>query len=169
MIRNVTIKDAKEICTIYNYYVENTIISFEEIAVSEIEMQKRLGEVISALPWIVFIENEYISGFAYVTKWKSRSAYKHSVEISVYVKQDAVGRRIGHLLYQELLHRIKTQGYHAVIGGIALPNEPSIALHERFGFKKIAHFKEVGYKFNKWIDVGYWQLIIKENIPPEDV
>ena len=166
MIRNATIDDAKEICDIYNYYVENTTITFEEEAVSKIEMRERISAALPDLPWIVFIENDNISGYAYGNTWKSRCVYKYSVETTVYLDKNAVGKGIGHQLYKELLSRIKKQGYHAVIGAIALPNDASIALHERFGFEKTAHFKEVGYKFRKWIDVGYWQLIIKENAQP---
>lgn len=70
------------------------------------------------------------------------------------------GRGIGSELKKELLGLLKEKSFHTVISGIALPNPASIALNEKFGFKKVAHFKEVGYKFNRWIDVGYWQLIL---------
>jgi phosphinothricin acetyltransferase len=78
----------------------------------------------------------------------------------VYLHPASVGKGIGSRLYDALLTELRGRQIHTVIGGIALPNKASVALHERFGFEKIAHFKEVGRKFGEWIDVGYWQLIL---------
>ena len=83
--------------------------------------------------------------------------YRFSVEVTVYVAPGHAGRGIGSTLYGELFPMLKTLGIRAVIGGIALPNEASVALHEKFGMRKVAHFGEVGFKFDRWIDVGYWQ------------
>ena len=160
MIRNVKIADAKAICDIYNYYVINAIISFEEKSVSEAEMAERIqsrGEK----PWIVCEENNRILGYAYTRNWRSRHAYRYAVESGVYLTPNETGKGLGTVLYRELLDRFKKIGIHVVIGGIALPNPASVALHEKFGFEKVAHFKEVGFKFNKWIDVGYWELVLK--------
>jgi phosphinothricin acetyltransferase len=160
MIRDITVKDASQICEIYNYYILNTIITFEESIVSEEEMKHRIEETIKKLPWIVFEKEDEILGYAYASEWKSRCAYKYSLESTVYLKNGSEANGIGSLLYDELIKKISAKKYHAIIGGISLPNEASIALHEKFGFEKIAHFKEVGYKFNSWIDVGYWELIL---------
>ncbi|MTI31481.1 arsinothricin resistance N-acetyltransferase ArsN1 family B [Xanthovirga aplysinae] len=160
MIRSVRIEDATEICEIYNHYVLQSIITFEEDPVSKDKMSIRISSTLNDLPWIVYTENKKILGFAYASKWKSRCAYKNSVESTVYVKNDYHGKKIGSQLYQELMNQISKTDIHAVIGGIALPNDHSIALHERFGFEKVAHFKEVGFKFNQWIDVGYWQKLL---------
>jgi len=92
--------------------------------------------------------------------WKDRSAYRYSVESTVYVDPAALGVGYGSQLYESLLANLRQQKFHVVMGGIALPNQASIRFHEKFGFQKIAHFKEVGYKFGQWIDVGYWQLIL---------
>lgn len=159
MIRNISIDDARQICKIYNFYVLNTIITFEEEAVTMDEMRTRIENTTEKLPWIVYEKDGKIMGYAYASEWKSRCAYKHSLETTVYLKDGESGKGIGSLLYSELLERLKAKNYHAAIGGISLPNESSIALHEKFGFEKIGQFKEVGYKFNKWIDVGYWEFI----------
>ncbi len=159
MIRTATIQDAKEICEIYNYYILNSIVTFEEEIVAVSEMNNRIEQITAKLPWIVYEESGELLGYAYASEWKSRCAYKHSVESTVYLKPGAMGKGIGSKLYDELINRLKKIKVHAVIGGIALPNESSIALHEKFGFKKIGQFKEVGFKFEKWIDVGYWELI----------
>jgi L-amino acid N-acyltransferase YncA len=161
MIRVIEPDDAEQVCRIYNHYVENTIITFEEEPVSVDQMRARIAEIQGlALPWIVYCEAGAVVGYAYAGKWKSRSAYRNSVESTVYVEKERVGRGIGSALYGEMLSRLRQTSVHAVVGGIALPNEASVCLQERFGFRKIAHFQQIGFKLGRWIDVGYWQLIL---------
>ncbi|HBC86938.1 MAG TPA: phosphinothricin acetyltransferase [Lentisphaeria bacterium] len=159
MIRKAKTTDAKTICSIYNYYIENTVVTFEEVPLSASEMAKRIKDIGKDFPWIVYVEGKQILGYAYAGKWKTRCSYRLTVESTVYLHRDAVGKGIGTKLYKALLPMLKKNGFHVVVGGIALPNKGSVALHEKFGFKKVAHFKEVGFKFGKWIDVGYWELI----------
>ena len=160
-IRNVSEADAEAITGIYNHYITETIVTFEEEAVSPAEIRRRILAAQSASrPWFVAGLGDEILGYAYGTGWKERRAYRYSVEVTVYVRPGHAGHGVGSKLYHRLLTALKDLGYHAAMGGIALPNEASIALHEKFGFTKTAHFKEVGFKFNRWIDVGYWQLIL---------
>ncbi len=158
MIRKATIKDAKSIAHIYNYYIKTSVATFAENPLNEQEMIVNINKSIF---WFVYIIDTEIVGYAYASKWKERSAYSKSVEISVYLKPDFLGNGIGSALYSKLLDELKKLKIHAVIGGISLPNKASQQLHTKFGFEKVAHFKEVGFKFNKWIDVGYWELILK--------
>ena len=159
-IRPVNSDDAEAICAIYNHYVQNSTISFEEDGVSPTEMSRRIVDVTESLPWLV-IENEgVVDGYAYATKWRARSAYRFSVEITVYLSPSAIGKGYGASLYANLMEQLATLGVHAVIAGIALPNEKSIKLHEKIGLKKIAHFEQVGFKNQQWIDVGYWQKMM---------
>jgi phosphinothricin acetyltransferase len=124
-------------------------------------MAARIREVTAAgLPWVVAELNGRVVGYAYASQWKGRCAYRFSVESSVYVDAKHTGQGIGSELYDALLGRLRGGKTHVVIGGIALPNEGSVALHERFGFRKVAHFNEVGFKFERWIDVGYWQITL---------
>ena len=160
MIRSATTSDAAGIAKIYNHYVLRSTITFEEQAVSVTEMQQRIDEVLAGLPWLVWEESEVVHGFAYASKWKGRCAYRYSVESTVYLSEDSTGRGIGSGLYKTLFAELRQHKLHTVIGGIALPNDASVALHEKLGFEKIAHFREVGWKFGRWIDVGYWQLIL---------
>lgn len=85
---------------------------------------------------------------------------RFSTEVTAYVALDHTGQGIGSRLYGELLPALKDRDIHAVLGEIALPDEASVSFHEKFGFSKVAHFREVGFKFNRWIDVGYWQCIL---------
>jgi L-amino acid N-acyltransferase YncA len=160
MIRTATTDDAAEICEIYNHYVMQTTITFEEQPVAPNDMKKRMTEVLKGLPWVVCEEDGKVQGFAYASRWKGRCAYRYSVESTVYLDPAAIGKGIGSHLYQSLLAELRQRKLHTAMGGIALPNDASVALHEKFGFQKVAHFKEVGQKFEKWIDVGYWQLVL---------
>ena len=160
MIRNAQPEDAQAICDIYNYYVLDTIVTFEEDSVLADDMADRIKKVSEKYTWLVYEQEGEIIGYAYAGEWKSRCSYRFSVESSVYLKNGFSNQGIGSKLYEALLKDLEKTDIHAVIGGISLPNEASIALHEKFGFEKIAQFKEVGYKFEKWIDVGYWEKII---------
>ena len=159
-IRTVKPEDSKQIAEIYNYYIKNTIITFEVTPVRASEMKKRIVEVIDEYPWFVFEDNEKILGYAYLSRYKSRCAYKNSVEISIYLRNGHENKGIGTALLNQLFSEVAGSDIHAIIAGIALPNEASIKLHEKFGFEKVAHFKEIGFKFGKWIDVGYWEKIV---------
>ncbi len=159
MIRMANDNDAEQIAGIYNYYIENTPVTFEEESLSASDMAERIREKTEeGLPWFVMEEEGRIVGYAYASKWKGRCAYRFSVESTVYLSREHLGKGWGRQLYGELIKELKGRGYRTMIGGIALPNEKSQKLHEHFGFKKVAQFEGVGYKFEKWIDVGYWQF-----------
>lgn len=161
MIREATDADAPAIAAIYNYYVLNTIITFEEEAVSDQEMAQRITGVYAAnLPWFVWEENGRVLGYSYANKWKLRTAFRYCVESSIYLDKNATGRGLGRKLYEALIAELRVRKIHTVIGGISLPNAASVGISEKLGFKPIGHFKEVGWKFEKWIDVGYWELIL---------
>ena len=158
VIRPATIADAAAVAGVYNHYVRETSVTFEEEEVSPPEIARRIQEVGSAsLPWLIAERDTKTVGYAYATKWHARSAYRFSAEITVYVDASHQRVGVGSRLYDHLFPILKARGIRAVMAGIALPNEASVALHEQFGLSKVAHFKEVGFKFNRWIDVGYWQ------------
>jgi L-amino acid N-acyltransferase YncA len=162
MIREVQSRDVRALCAIYNHYVEHTIVTFATEPIGEDEMA---GTIVSAgpnLPWLVWDDPDagIVTGYAACGPWKSRCAYRHSLETTIYMAPGHTGRGLGRLLYAELLERIAEAGYHSVLGGIALPNPASVALHEHLGFTQVAHFREVGRKFDRWIDVGYWQKVL---------
>ena len=161
MIRNITLDDASAIAEIYNYYIENTIITFEEDTLNVEDMERRIRKVQSKnYPYIGYEEDGRLVGYAYLDRWRERSAYDITLETSVYLHRDHTGRGAGYVLYQELIERAKLLPVHSLIGVISLPNDPSRKLHERTGFQLIGNFKESGKKFGKLIDVEFWQLII---------
>ncbi len=160
-IRNALPVDAAGIVQIYNYYIAKTIITFEEDLVSVDIINARMKEVqVSKLPWLVAEQNGKVLGYSYSSKWKERCAYRYSTEVTVYMRPDHIGKGIGSELYGKLLPALKSHGIHVAVAVIALPNEASIKLHEKMGFLKVGEFKEAGFKFNRWIDVGYWQRIL---------
>ncbi len=160
-IRAATAADAAAVARIYNHYVDGSCVTFETAAVDAPAMAARMAERAEAsLPWLVAVAPDGVAGYACASPWKSRSAYRHSVETSVYLDPDCTGRGVGRRLYGTLIDAVRTRGMHVAIGGIALPNAASVALHERLGFRKVAHFEQVGYKLGRWIDVGYWQLLL---------
>lgn len=156
MIEECRAGDASEIAAIYNHYVATTAISFETAPVSVDEMARRIETTTATHPWLVWREGGTVLAYAYATRWRERAAYAGSVETTVYVAEAARGRGLGRKLYAALLERLEAGGWRMAIGGIALPNEASVALHEALGFEKVAHFPQVGEKFGGLIDVGYW-------------
>lgn len=163
MIRPAVSEDADQIAGIYNPFIRETVATFEEVEVTPGEIARRIAATKnSGKPFLVWETDGVISGYAYGSAWKTRSAYKHTIEVSVYIDQQHQGRGLGRALYTELFSILRHMDYHAVIGVITLPNESSIRLHESFGLQKVAHFSEVGRKFGRWIDVGYWQGFLGE-------
>jgi L-amino acid N-acyltransferase YncA len=158
MIRNVHINDAKQLLDIYNYYVINTVVTFDLEALTLEMFKDKITTITSDYPFIVYEENNEILGYAYGSKFRPKSAYNHTIESTVYLKHGEQGKQIGSKLYSELLRLLKLQQAHVVLGVLTLPNDASVKLHEKFGFKQVAHLKEVGLKFGNWQDVGFWQL-----------
>ncbi|NQY28870.1 MAG: N-acetyltransferase family protein [Flavobacteriaceae bacterium] len=162
MIRKIALEDAEAITAIYNYYILNSAATFEENCVSVSFFEEKITTSDTKFPWLVYEVNNTIVGYACSSPWKPRSGYRYTAEISIYLTHDTIEKGIGTILYNELIKQLRQQNFNAIIGGITLPNPPCVKLHEKFGFEKIAHFKKVGYKFNKWADVGYWQLLLQE-------
>jgi len=159
MLRPVEAKDAQAIVDIYNYYIEHTAVTFEEETLNVDDMLLRINKIgqVGHI-WLVAELNNKVVGYAYSAPWRERSAYRFSCEITVYLSSEAKGKGLGTSLYQALFVQLKNMDIKTVIGGITLPNDASIALHEKLGMEKVAHFTDVGLKFNQWLDVGYWQV-----------
>ena len=169
IIKAIEKQDTQAVCDIYNYYIANTIATFEEEIITEATMSKRIAAIFKKdLPWLVAknvdnnINKNTVTGFAYASTWKERSAYRFSVEVTVYLSPNYTGAGLGSKLYKALFDELKSRSIINVLGCISLPNPQSVALHEKFNLQKVAHFKEVGFKFNQWVDVGYWQGQLNE-------
>lgn len=160
MIRPAAPEDAAALAALYNHYIETSIVTFEEEPVSPDAFRQRIENITAVYPWLVSEVNGEIAGYAYAGPWKARHAYRFSTECTVYIDPDHHGKGVGTALYKQLFGKLGAMSVRTVMAGIALPNAGSIALHEKMGFEKVAHFRQVGWKFEKWIDVAYWQLIL---------
>jgi phosphinothricin acetyltransferase len=162
-IRKATLDDAHALCNIYNYYVENTAITFDVAPFSEIEAKQRISDVMNSghLFYVGEVDGKII-GFYHTWHWENRSAYATTVEESIFLDKDATGKGYGTQLFEHLLEHIDKSKTHVLMATIAIPNEASVRLHEKFGFKQISNMKEIGRKFDRWRDIGHWQLIFDE-------
>jgi phosphinothricin acetyltransferase len=157
-IRPATLDDARAIAAIYNPYIKGSIITFEEQPVRAADMARRISAVIPGLPWLVLDQGGRIAGYACASPWRLRSAYRYSVETTIYLDSRFAGQGLGAKLYAVLLDDLRRRNLHRAYGVISLPNPASVALHEKCGFTKVGHLAEAGWKFDRWVDVGYWEL-----------
>jgi len=158
LIRLARATDAAGIASIYRHYVDHTRISFEEQAPDPQEMARRLsGDRPSYHPWLVAEDDGRILGYAASSPFRTRPAYRWTVETGIYLAPDATGRGLGRQLLSPLLEMLERQGYVAAIGAIALPNDASVALHEKLGFTHTGTYRGVGFKLGEWLDVGLWE------------
>ena len=160
-IRHATENDLPQILDIYNDVIINTTAVYDyEPHTLEMRRQWFKTKEEQGLPVFVADENDKIVGLSSIGPFRAWAAYKYSVENSVYVAGDCRGKGIGKLLIPPLIDAAKGLKLHTIIAGIDATNEASLKLHKHFGFKEVAHFKEVGYKFNRWLDLKFLQLII---------
>lgn len=167
-VRSATEHDAAAVAAVYAPYVA-TPISFEAEPPSAEAMAARIRATLARLPWLVAVDGaDAVLGYAYAAPFRSREAYQWSVEVSVYVAPDARTRGVGRALYEALLGELRALGYLAAFAGISLPNDASVAFHERFGFEPIGVYPKVGYKLGRFWDVGWWTLRLAEHEGPGD-
>jgi len=170
LIRLAEEQDAAAIAAIYRHYVEQTPVSFEDVAPDAAEMARRMrGDLPGFHPWFVAEEDGRLLGYAASSPFRTRRAYRWTVETGIYLTPGAGGRGVGRELLSTLLGVLERQGYVAAIGAIALPNAASVALHERLGFAYAGTYRGVGFKLGEWLDVGLWEkdLAPRDPAPPE--
>ncbi|WP_223280290.1 arsinothricin resistance N-acetyltransferase ArsN1 family B [Nostoc sp. PA-18-2419] len=160
-IRLADENDASQMLLIYAPIVQETTISFELEPPSETEFQNRIKNYQQQMPWLVCEINGELAGYAYANPYRTRAAYQWSVESSVYVAENHRRKGVAKALYTALFKLLQLQGFYNVVAAIALPNQPSVAVHEAVGFVPVGVFHRVGFKLGKWRDVGYWQLSLQ--------
>jgi phosphinothricin acetyltransferase len=170
-LRPVVPEDAPEIAEIYNYYIKNTVITFEEDLVNPRTVAERIKEIIPRYPWFVWEAGGKLAGYAYAHAWNERTAYRFTAEDSVYLKPGWERRGIGRRLLERLIEELRRRQIHTLMSVITVPNPASVGLHESLAFKKTGQFNAVGFKQGRWLDVGYWELILdaRESGPAEGV
>jgi phosphinothricin acetyltransferase len=170
-IRRATSEDAAAIAAIYEPYVRDTAITFETEPPGPAEIAARMAAGEGLYPWLVADREEGgVAGYVYAAAFRSRAAYRFAVETTVYLASDAQGRGVGTALYRPLLDLLERQGFTQAVAAIALPNEASVRLHERLGFRRTGTYERVGWKLGSWIDVGLWQRpLAAAEVPPREL
>ncbi|MEM8633609.1 MAG: arsinothricin resistance N-acetyltransferase ArsN1 family B [Pseudomonadota bacterium] len=165
-VRLASPSDGLALSAIYAPIVETTATSFETAVPDAEEMARRVSDTLKTHPWLVCEDEIGVAGYAYGCEHRSRSAYRWSCDVSVYVDARARGMGIGRRLYGALLPLLKRQGFVRAHAGIVLPNEASVALHEASGFGPVGVYQNVGFKFGCWHNVGWWAMTL--NGPEEN-
>ena len=158
--------DAAALLAIYAPYVENTAITFEYDVPTVEDFANRIEKTLKKYPYLVAEEDGVVLGYAYTSTYYARAAYDWAVELSVYVSQDARGKGVGSKLYDELEGLLDQMGYMHFLACISLPNEASLALHRKRGYKQVAHFPKIGYKFENWHDIVWLQRSLDKQAKP---
>lgn len=153
--------DEHGICEVYNHFISHTVVTFEEVPLRPEQMRERIDACRRTHPWLVCEApsdtGPQIVGYSYASAYHARAAFRHTAEVTVYVRHGLERRGIGRALYEPLMAQLQAQGCHALIAAIALPNAGSVGLHESLGFTPVGQMREVGHKFGRWVDLGYWQ------------
>jgi phosphinothricin acetyltransferase len=171
LIRVADEGDAQAVAEIYGPAITDGVISFELTPPDPKEMSRRILAVQRQYPWLVYEESRAVLGYVYASVHNERAAYRWSVDVTAYIRHDAHRRGIGRALYTALFEILVLQGYRTACAGITLPNTASVQMHAAMGFNEVGVYHEVGYKFGKWHDVGWYERALAEHVldPPEPV
>ena len=167
MIRPATEGDLEAINLVYNHYVRETHITFDDGPISMEARREWFSHYATTGRHRLFVAAEHgqVVGYASSSRFRPKPGYNTSVEMSIFIAPESVGRGLGAKLYAELFLALEGEDVHRAYAGIALPNPASIALHERFGFKRVAHFSEQGRKFGRYWDVDWFERPLGDATP----
>jgi L-amino acid N-acyltransferase YncA len=157
--------DAAPCAAIYAPYVRGTAISFEEEPPDEAEMARRIAAICARYPWLVAELGGRVVGYAYAGPHRPRAAYRWAVEVAIYIDGAHRGRGIGSSLYEALFELLRGQGLRMACAGVTLPNDTSVALHEKLGFRPVGVYRQIGWKFDAWHDVAWYQRPLDPDAP----
>jgi phosphinothricin acetyltransferase len=161
--------DAAACAAIYAPYVRDTPISLEEEPPSANEIAERIEITTRTHPWLVAQDGDELIGYAYATRHRERACYRWATDVTVYVAPQRQRRGVGRALYQSLFEALAQQGYRMACAGITLPNQASVGLHESLGFRPVGVYENIGWKFDTWHDVGWWQLKLGSDGPASEL
>jgi len=154
--------EAAACAAIYAPYINDTVISLEEVPPTPEQMGHRIARITERYPWLVAEDAGEIAGYAYAGPHRERAAYRWASDVTVYLSPAHFRRGIGSALYTALFDLLVFQGVYVACAGVTLPNAASVGLHESMGFLPVGVYKRVAWKFGSWHDVGWWQLQLVE-------
>ena len=158
--------DAPAMQAIYAHYVQHSPVTFEEEVPPVDEMRRRIETVLERHAFFVAEDGEAggkgVFGYAYAGPYRTRPAYRFTAEVSIYIHHERQLQGTGRALYAELMAWLAAHGFRAAVAALTLPNDVSVRLHEGAGFRKVGHFRDVGRKFDRWHDVGWWQKVLAD-------
>jgi phosphinothricin acetyltransferase len=164
-IRDARADDAKTLLDIYAPFVTDTSVSFELTPPTVAEFEARIASAQTQWAWLVAEHEGAVAGYAYASAFRTRAAYRFTVETSAYVHPAHRGHGIAGALYRRLFEILALKGYANAYAGIALPNEASVAFHKSLGFTAVGVFHRAGWKFGRWHDVSWWEKALTDNPP----
>lgn len=161
IIRQFEVRDVGPACRLTNHYIQTSPAHFGCRPMPEAEFSAMWESGSKTYPWLAAEVDAHFAGYAKAGVWRAREAYARTAEVGIYVEPAAHGRGLGRSLYADLIRRVKETGFHTIVAGVTLPNEASVRLHESLGFRQVGTFREVGHKFDRWHDTGWWQLMLE--------
>lgn len=162
-IRPTVEPDFPSIAALTNSFIRGTAVHFGYVEVTAQELAAAWRKGRERYPWLTVEVDGRFGGFAKAGPWRDRAAYQWTAEAGIYLQPEARGRGIGRALYSALVEHLRSRGFHSVVGGITLPNEASVRLHEGLGFTFVGAVRQAGWKLGAWHDVGFWQLMLRED------
>ncbi|MEC8652597.1 MAG: GNAT family N-acetyltransferase [Planctomycetota bacterium] len=165
-IRPARAADAAAMVEIYRPHIEGSWASCELVTPTAAEMAARVAKAQERHDWLVAAAGDEVLGYAYGVTHRARAAYRFTVEVSAYLGASVQGRGVGKQLYERLFERLAELGYCNAVAGVTLPNDQSVAFHERLGFTPIGVFRRIGYKFGAWRDVAWYERPLRDGPPP---
>ncbi len=162
-IRAFTLADCGPTADLTNHYITTSAIHFGTEHVAPEYFERLWTSTRARYPWLVATDDAgRYQGYAKAGVWRDRAAYDWTAEAGIYLVTEAQGQGRGTALYRALLDDLRARGFHSAIGGITLPNEPSVRLHESLGFAHVGTVRRAGWKLDRWHDVGFWQLLLHD-------
>jgi phosphinothricin acetyltransferase len=162
VIRPAGVDDFPAIAELTNVFIRSTAIHFAFAPITDSDLVEQWRETERRYPWLTAEIDGSFAGYAKAGPWRTRSAYQWTAEAGIYIQSEYHGRGVGKRLYSALIAELRQRGFHSVIGGMTMPNEASVRLHQSLGFEYVGTFRQAGFKLDQWHDVAFWQLRLRD-------
>lgn len=162
MIHCIKDQDIQACLEIYNWYIENTNYTFEEQPLTYEQFENRVHRICAKYPFVVLVEEDTVVGYAYLDAFSQRSAYRKTVDLSIYVEHTKKHTGYGSQLMEAILEEAKQYDFYIIVSIVTEGNIQSEHIHQKYGFEKKAFFPNLGYKFHTWLGVTYFIKVLHD-------